>query len=106
MGFTKSLLKQERTTLIGFAGEMTYALGSIKLAVTAGDVRKIVEFIVINRLTPFNDILGRLWLYSMKAVPSTYYHCMKFPTPKSIETIRGNQKSSRTCYLESFKEIE
>ncbi|KAL0826105.1 hypothetical protein Bca101_049782 [Brassica carinata] len=32
MGFTKSLLKQERTPLIGFAGETTYSLGSIELA--------------------------------------------------------------------------
>ncbi|XP_018459684.1 uncharacterized protein LOC108830579 [Raphanus sativus] len=43
MVFTKNLLKQEPTPLIGFAGEITYSLGSIELTVTAGDVRKIVE---------------------------------------------------------------
>ena len=106
MGFTKALQKQERTPLIGFAGETTYSLGSIKLAVTAGEIRKIVEFIVIDRPAPFNAILGRPWLYSMKAVPSTYHQCLKFPTPKGVETIRGSQKSSRTCYLASFKDIE
>ncbi|XP_018458611.1 uncharacterized protein LOC108829457 [Raphanus sativus] len=68
MGFTKTLLKQEPTPLIGFTGETTYSLGSIELAVTTGDVRKIVEFIVIDRPAPFNAILGRPWLYSMKAV--------------------------------------
>ena len=90
MGFTKALLNQEQTSLIGFAGETTYSLGSIELVVTAGEVRKIVEFIVIDRLVPFNAILGRPWLYSMKAVPSTYHQCLKFPTPKGIETIRGS----------------
>ena len=106
MGFTKALLKQDRTPLIGFAGETTYSLGLIELAVTAGEIRKIVEFIVIDRPAPFNAILGRPWLYSMKAVPSTYHQCLKFPTPKGVETIRGSQKSSRTCYLASFKDIE
>lgn len=106
MGFTKTLLKQERTPVIGFAGETTYSLGSIELALTAGDVRKIVALIVIDRPAPFNTILGRSWLYSMKAVSSTYHQYLKFPTPRGIETIRGSQKSSRTCYLSSFKDIK
>ena len=38
MGFTKALLKNERTPLIGFAGETTYSLGSIEFAVTAGEI--------------------------------------------------------------------
>ena len=57
MGFTIALLKQERTLLIGFAGETTYSLGSIELAVTTGEVRKIIKFIVIDRPAPFNAIL-------------------------------------------------
>ncbi|KAG2276578.1 hypothetical protein Bca52824_059133 [Brassica carinata] len=104
MGFT--ILKQERTPLIGFAGETTYSLGLNELAVTAGEIRKIVEFIVIDRPSPFNAILGRPWLYNMKAVPSTYHQCLKFPTSKGIGTIRGSQRNSRTCYLASFKDIE
>ncbi|KAF8106401.1 hypothetical protein N665_0140s0014 [Sinapis alba] len=95
MGFTKTLLKQELTPLIGFAGETTYSLGSIELA-----------FIVIDRPATINAILGRPWLYSMKVVASTYNQCLKFPTPRGIETIRGSQKSSRTCYITSFKDIE
>lgn len=106
MRFTKTFLKQEWTSLIGFVGEITYSLGSIELVGTAGDVRKIVDFIVINRPAPFNANLGRPWLYNMKAVPSAYHQCLKFPTPKGIETIWGSQKNSITCYLASFKGID
>ncbi|KAF8100761.1 hypothetical protein N665_0218s0099 [Sinapis alba] len=95
MGFTKTLLKQERTPLNGFAGETTYSPGSIKLAVTAE-----------TSPAPFNAVLGRPWVYCMKVVPSTYHQCLKFPTPRGIETIRCCQKSSRTCYLSTFKYLE
>ena len=106
MGFTKALLKQERPPRNGFAGQTTYSLGSIELAVTAGEIKKIVEFIVIDRPAPFNAILGRPWLYSMKAVPSTYHQCLKFSIPKGVETIRESQKNSIICHLASLKDIE
>ncbi|KAF8086629.1 hypothetical protein N665_0618s0006, partial [Sinapis alba] len=90
MEFTKALLKQELTPLIGFAGETTYSLRSIELA-----------FVVIDRPAPFNAILRIPWLYIMKAVATTYHQCLKSPTPRGIKTIRRIQKISRTCYLES-----
>jgi len=37
----------------------------------------------------------------MKAIPSSYHQCIKFPTPRGVETIRGDQEASQTCYLES-----
>ncbi|KAF8100735.1 hypothetical protein N665_0218s0073 [Sinapis alba] len=89
MRFTKTLLKQERTPLIGFV-----------------DITRIVDFIVIYRPLSFNAILGIPWLYNMKAVPSTYHQCLKFSTPRRTENVQGSQKSSRTCYLASFKDLE
>ncbi|KAF8094689.1 hypothetical protein N665_0355s0002 [Sinapis alba] len=89
MRFTETLLKQERTPLIGFA-----------------DVRKIIDFIVTGRPTIFNATLGRPWLYILKAVPTTYHQCLKFPTQRGIETIQESQKRSRTFYLASFKDLQ
>ncbi|KAF8095850.1 hypothetical protein N665_0321s0025 [Sinapis alba] len=106
MGFTKALLKQELTPLIGFTRETTYSLQSIELVVMAEDIHKIVKFIIIDRPAPLNAILKRSWLYNMKVVPTTYHQSLKFSTLEGIETIRGSQKSSRTCYMATFKDIE
>ena len=106
MGFTKTLLKQEQTSLIGFVVETTYSHRSIELALTAEDVRKIVKLIMIDRPAPFNTILERSWLYNMKEVSSDLPPMPKISNPRGIETIRGSQKSSRTCYLASFKDIK
>ena len=91
MGFTNTLLKEERSPLISFPGKTTYSLGSTELTVTTGEIRKILEFIMIDSQAPFNAILGRPCLYSMKAIPSTYHQCLKFRTLKGVETIRGSQ---------------
>ncbi|KAL0684707.1 hypothetical protein Bca4012_051555 [Brassica carinata] len=86
MGFTKALLKQELTPLIGFAGETTYSLGSIDLAITADITRKTLP--IQYEGSPIN----------LSPMP-------EIPDPKRIETIRGIQKSLRS-YLASFKDIK
>lgn len=93
MGYTKSLLKEELTKIVDFTGETAYSLRSSILAVTAGDFRRIIRFIVTDRSASFGAILSRPWIYSMNDVPLTYYQCLKFPSPEGIKTICGSQKS-------------
>lgn len=85
--------------LIDFTSETSMSLGTIKLLVLAAGVLKIVEFTVFNRSAAYNVILGTPWIYQMKAVPSTYHQCIKFPTPNRVGTIWGDQEMSRSCYL-------
>jgi len=79
------------------------SLGTIKLTVLAGKISKIVDFFVFDKPAAYNIILGTPWIYQMKAAPSTYHQYLKFPTPSGVETIRGDQEASRTCYLASHR---
>ncbi|XP_010480712.1 PREDICTED: uncharacterized protein LOC104759491 [Camelina sativa] len=98
MGYPDSELKGAKTPLTGFASDTTLAKGTISLIVEARGVRRLVDFVVVDRPASFNAILGRPSLYGMKAVPSTYHQCVKFPSRGGIATIYGSQRTSRQCY--------
>ncbi|KAG7599517.1 Retrotransposon gag domain [Arabidopsis suecica] len=99
MGISKADIIGPPAPLVAFTSDTSMSLGNIKLPVLAAGVPKIVEFIVFDRPAAYNIILGTPWIYQMKAIPSTYHQCVKFPTPAGIGTIRGDQETSRSCYL-------
>ena len=55
----------------------------------AKEVTEIVDFAVVDHPTIYNLIMGTPWINFMKAVPSTYHICIKFPTPNGIAAIWG-----------------
>ncbi|KAG7588646.1 Retrotransposon gag domain [Arabidopsis suecica] len=99
MGISKADIIGPPAPLVAFTSDTSMSLGNIKLPVLAAGVPKIVEFIVFDRPAAYNIILGTPWIYQMKAIPSTYHQCVKFPTPGGIGTIRGDQETSRSCHL-------
>ncbi|GMN33966.1 hypothetical protein TIFTF001_044856, partial [Ficus carica] len=91
------------TPLYGFAGECVRAEGVITLPVTMGEdlaqITRMVNFLVVNRPSVYNAIIGRPTLNAMRAVTSTYHLMMKFPTENGIEVVVGRQKEARICYV-------
>ena len=73
-------------------------LGTINVSVKADSMTKIVEFLVIDRPASYNAIIGTPWLNSVQAVPLTYHMCLKFLTPRGIETIWGDRRISRVYF--------
>ena len=65
----------------------------------------MVEFIVVDRPSVYNVILGRPTLNALKAVVSTYHLAMKFPTSDGIGVFRGNQEGARKCYMEAVNKV-
>ncbi|GMN54123.1 hypothetical protein TIFTF001_023250 [Ficus carica] len=102
-------LTPAKTPLYGFAGDCVRAAGTVRLPVTIGDGRekatRMVEFIVVDRPSVYNVILGRPTLNALKAVVSTYHLAMKFPTGNGIGVFRGNQEGARKCYMEAVNKV-
>ena len=58
---------------------------------------------MVDSDSPYNAIMGRMWLHTMKAVHSSYHQKVKFPTSQGIMEIRGDQASSKSCFYEAVK---
>jgi hypothetical protein len=93
--------------LVGFAGEQVLPVGSIKLPVTAGDYPTtktiMVKFLLIDRPSAYNAIIGRTALNDLKAITSTSHLKIKFPTERGVGEVRGEQGVGRQCYNITLK---
>nr|XP_016466154.1 PREDICTED: uncharacterized protein LOC107788921 [Nicotiana tabacum] len=85
-------------TLIGFNNAVERISGEITLPVLAGGVTLEMTFHIMDHSTAYNAIVGRLWIHPMRAVPSSLYQVIKFPTPWGIFSIHGEQCTPRECY--------
>ncbi|KAF2545788.1 hypothetical protein F2Q70_00020918 [Brassica cretica] len=98
MGIDQFEIVKYPSPLLGLSGETTMAYRSINLAVRAGTVTRVTEFLVVDRPASYNVIMGTPWLNAMRAITSTYHLCLKFPTPNGIEVIWRNPRVSQVCY--------
>ncbi|XP_074289120.1 uncharacterized protein LOC141614257 [Silene latifolia] len=103
MGFDKENLIKKSVPQVGFSGETAHSVGEITIPTYIEGVNKLVRYLVIEGPTTYNVILGRPWLHQMKAVPSTYHQCLKFPTPWGTVTVKGDREESRNCYAQALK---
>ncbi|RVW59051.1 hypothetical protein CK203_106727 [Vitis vinifera] len=70
MGRSLTGLENPGRILSGFNGASTTSLGDIVLpGAKYSSITLNVQFSVVQDLSPFNVILGRTWLYYMKAIP-------------------------------------
>ncbi|GJW09011.1 reverse transcriptase domain-containing protein [Tanacetum coccineum] len=102
-------LRETRTDLVGFAGEVAKPLGKINLEVRFGNEglsrRTSMKFIIIRAPSPYNVILGRPGLKILHAIPSTIHSMIKFPTPKGIATLIARTITIAECRLREEKQM-
>ena len=89
--------------LSGFNGATTLIVGDIAFPVQAGPVIQQVLFSMVENLGPYNAILGRAWLHTMKTVPSTYHQTMSYLTASMQVDLQGSQLAARQCYQLSMQ---
>ncbi|XP_039146852.1 uncharacterized protein LOC120284115 [Dioscorea cayenensis subsp. rotundata] len=108
MNLSYDRLKKVSFPLFSFSGESVPIMGSIQLPITLGEeprhITRMANFMVIKSVSPaYSAILGRPLLNDMRAVLSSSYLLMKFPTLGVIGQVRGDQKKACSCYVSSIK---
>ncbi|XP_059436327.1 uncharacterized protein LOC132169285 [Corylus avellana] len=110
MGVDRDRIQPFDSPLVGFAREQVQPMGLISLSVTVGTGPRqsttMVDFLVIDRPSTYNAIIGRPSLNKLKAVTSTYHLMMKFPTEEGVGEVKGDQAAARKCYNISLKKSD
>jgi hypothetical protein len=108
MGVPREKVVPVSCHLQGFAREKVLSLGSIDLPVTAETYPRqkviMVKFLIVDRVSAYNAIIGRTALNDLKAVTSTPHLSMKFPAKEGVGVVKGDQKEARRCYNLSLKD--
>ena len=95
MKFSLGMLNSARRILYGFNNEITTTLGDVALPVKVGPMTQRVIFSIIKYLGPYNAIMGRDWLCSMKVIPSTYHQTVNYLTNIGQVDLLGSQLATR-----------
>ncbi|XP_030963301.1 uncharacterized protein LOC115984410 [Quercus lobata] len=91
----KEDLMKHTSPLVGFDGKVVIPEGQISLPVIMGGKEVAVMFTIVSSFSSYTTILGRLWIHSMRVVPSTLHVKIKFPTEQGVAVIRGDQQAAK-----------
>ena len=72
------------------------------LPLPVGPIEWNVTYQVLDNPLSYNILLGRPWIHEMRALPSTYHQCVKFPFHGSELTIPAT--TTYTCNM--LKDVE
>ncbi|KAL2484876.1 Retrotrans gag domain-containing protein [Abeliophyllum distichum] len=101
------VLKPVNTLLQGFGGGIVIPEGVVDLPVVLGRypccISLVTPFLVVRAPMAYNSIYGRPIINAVGAVISTQHQCMKFPTGRGIGVVKGDQLTSRRCYVDSIR---
>ena len=84
LGLTHEDLTRYDIPLVAFDDTVVISTEQIRIAVEVGGRKELVDFIVVHYYSPYTAILGRLWIHSVGAVPSSLHQKVKFPTNQGI----------------------
>ncbi|XP_019238710.1 PREDICTED: uncharacterized protein LOC109218777 [Nicotiana attenuata] len=80
--------------LTGFNNVVERTSGEITLPILTGGITLETTFHIMNHDTAYNAIIGRPWIHAMRAIMSSLYQVIKFPTPWGVFSIRGGQRTT------------
>ncbi|GKF93024.1 hypothetical protein Tco_0279743 [Tanacetum coccineum] len=104
----KNQLVPTTTPLIGFSGEIIWAIGQIQLLVKIGDeehsTSALMNFMVVKSPSPYNGIIGRPGVRKLQAVPSIAHEMLKLPVEGRVITLKSSRMVPLECAVVSRPE--
>ena len=98
MKLSLGILNSVGQILSGFNGVTSVTLGDVALPIKVDPVTQQVLFSIFEDLGPYNGIIGRAWLHSMKAIPLTYHQTVIYLTNVGQVDFLSNQLAALQCY--------
>ena len=95
MKLSLGMLNSTGQILFGFNGATTVTLGDVTLHVKTGPITQQVLFSMAEDLGPYNSIMGRAWLHSMKVIPSAYPQMVSYLTNFMQVDLLSSQLATR-----------
>ncbi|XP_026378427.1 uncharacterized protein LOC113272848 [Papaver somniferum] len=99
MVLTVEQMDSSTCTIYGSNGAVSIPKREIVLQVRAGPLVTSTRFCVVEAPSPYNVIMGRLWVHRLRGTTSTYHQYLRFPTPMGEMDIKGDQQDARICNL-------
>ncbi|GLJ50598.1 hypothetical protein SUGI_1077960 [Cryptomeria japonica] len=93
----KAVNSTNQITIKAYDDEEHSSKGTVTLPLRVGLVIKDVVCQVLDLDLTYNILLGRPWIHEMRAVPSTYHQCIKFPHNGVEVTVNGDPNPFIYC---------
>nr|XP_009773733.1 PREDICTED: uncharacterized protein LOC104223899 [Nicotiana sylvestris] len=97
LGLLDQIIPPSRV-LNGFNMANETTKGEIILPVNMARTIQDTKFHVIEGDMRYNALLGRPWIYSMRAMPSALHQMMKFPKKDSVKTLYGEHHATKEMF--------
>ncbi|XP_026430019.1 uncharacterized protein LOC113326521 [Papaver somniferum] len=104
MNLTYNLIEEDENPIIGFSGEVTKAVGKVKMPITVANKPILGNFLLLDCRAPYNAIVERDWMHAICAVTSSYHQCLKFVTFVGVVKVRGDQMAAHKCHESAMEE--
>lgn len=98
MGYSTSALENLGCVLSIFNKATTISLGNVVLPIQAGLTTLNAHLFVVDNLSPYNTIMGRIWLLKMEVILSTYHQMVSYLIKVEQVDLHGSSLAAQQCY--------
>ncbi|XP_026385140.1 uncharacterized protein LOC113280770 [Papaver somniferum] len=109
MNLPHDLIEEDENPIIGFSGEVTKAIGRVKIPIKVADKSVLGNFLLLDCRDPYNAIVGREsrdWLHEIGAVTSSYHQFLKFTAPEGVVKVRSDQMAAHKGHESAMDEYK